>query len=330
MTAEAARGGVTIRLLGLALLICMAGLTYAHLQSIPAGLAVPLAAAFTLEGVLYAACGWDRARRRIERGRGPAQLAALSAASAIVPYLLYAPWCGVFRWSALAELAALAAAVSFWFVIAPRRPALNLLFIAALAVPLLARRFEGIYGVPAPGLSLGVLGQVMWTRTAVFAILSIARIEVKGIGFLPSFHEWKTGVLNFALFLPAGAALAWATGFAAYDPRREAWWLTLAITAGTFLGMLWVVALREEFFFRGLLQQWFEDWTGRAAVAVALASVLFGLVHLPFRGFPNWRFVLVASAAGVFYGRAYWQARSVRAAMVTHALVNTAWKVFFS
>jgi membrane protease YdiL (CAAX protease family) len=39
---------------------------------------------------------------------------------------------------------------------------------------------------------------------------------------------------------------------------------------------------------------------------------------------------MMAAVAGVFYGRAYLNARSVKAAMVTHALVNTAWRVFFS
>jgi hypothetical protein len=58
--------------------------------------------------------------------------------------------------------------------------------------------------------------------------------------------------------------------------------------------------------------------------------VLFGLTHLTFHAFPNWRFAMMAAVAGVFYGRAYLNARSVKAAMVTHALVNTAWRVFFS
>ena len=31
-------------------------------------------------------------------------------------------------------------------------------------------------------------------------------------------------------------------------------------TAAIFLGFLWVVALFEEFIFRGVLQQWLEEW----------------------------------------------------------------------
>ena len=40
--------------------------------------------------------------------------------------------------------------------------------------------------------------------------------------------------------------------------------------------------------------------------------------------------LLLAAVAGFFYGRAYVEARSVRAAMVTHALVNTTWRMLFS
>ena len=58
-------------------------------------------------------------------------------------------------------------------------------------------------------------------------------------------------------------------------------------------------------------------------------AVIFGLVHLPFRGFPNWTFASLAALAGLFYGRAYIEGRGVRAAMVTHALVNTVWRVLF-
>ena len=101
------------------------------------------------------------------------------------------------------------------------------------------------------------------------------------------------------------------------------------MTAATFLGILWVVALSEEFFFRGLLQQWMTQWTGSAAAGLAGTSIVFGAVHLGFRGFPNWKFAVAAATAGWFYGRAYQQARSIRASMVTHALVVTLWRALF-
>ena len=77
----------------------------------------------------------------------------------------------------------------------------------------------------------------------------------------------------------------------------------------------------EDFLARGMRSE---------TVGLILASVLFGLAHLAFRPFPNWRFAIVGGIAGVFYGLAFLQARSVRASMVTHALVVTTWRVFFT
>ncbi len=250
-------------------------------------------------------------------------------ASAILPYLAYAPATGLFRWTALAQLAGLAALLSFWYVVLPRRPALDLVFIAIVAAVLLANPFASIYGTPAPRLKLAILGQLMWTRLSIFAALSLARMEVDGFGFWPTAKEAAAGALNFLFFAPLGILLGWATGFARFNPRGGDWWQAAGIAIATFLGMLWVVALREEFFFRGLLQEWLSKWMNSQWVGLVVASVLFGLVHQPFREFPKWRFVLLATVAGFFYGRAYLAARSIRAAMITHALVNTTWQLLF-
>jgi len=112
-------------------------------------------------------------------------------------------------------------------------------------------------------------------------------------------------------------------------PAMDPWKLPLAII-GTFVMFLWVVALAEEFFFRAFLQRLLaRAWRSETAGLLA-ASTIFGLAHLPFRHFPNWRFAIVAAVAGVFYGLAFLKAGSVRASMVTHALVVTTWRVFFT
>ena len=54
-----------------------------------------------------------------------------------------------------------------------------------------------------------------------------------------------------------------------------------------------------------------------------------GAVHLPFGGqFPNWKFAALAAVAHLGYGIAFQKGKGVRAAMVTHALVVTVWRVF--
>ena len=96
----------------------------------------------------------------------------------------------------------------------------------------------------------------MWFRTGLFAILSVRRMKNIGFGFWPAAREWKIGALYFAGLAPVAAALGWAIHFASPHLRYAGWERTTLIGLATFFGILWVVALGEEFFFRGLLQQW--------------------------------------------------------------------------
>jgi membrane protease YdiL (CAAX protease family) len=62
--------------------------------------------------------------------------------------------------------------------------------------------------------------------------------------------------------------------------------------------------------------------------AQAGAAMLFGFMHI-LHGFPNWRYVLMASIAGWFYGSAWRSTRSLVASGVTHALVDAIWRTWF-
>ena len=64
--------------------------------------------------------------------------------------------------------------------------------------------------------------------------------------------------------------------------------------------------------------------------ALAISRVAFGITHLWFSPFPNWKFAILASVCGVFYGSAYLKARAVRASMVTHAPTVAAWRTFLA
>jgi hypothetical protein len=57
--------------------------------------------------------------------------------------------------------------------------------------------------------------------------------------------------------------------------------------------------------------------------------VLFGLSHFNKRtAFFNWRYVLLAAIAGIFYGRAWGRDRSVGASAVAHSTVDAVWSLF--
>lgn len=299
-----------------------AAAVYSGARQIPPGIAVPVAAAILVEMSLYAGLAFPSVRQwAVQRG---AWLPAGLIASAVLPYLIYAPAAGVFDVFALTALAALAAAVTFWFRLLPAHPLADLAFLAGMAAAVLGKIFERLYPAPVPELEASILGQLMWIRLGVFAAVELRRFEGLGFGFLPERREWRIGLKYYAYSMPLTASLAFTLGFARFDPPPDLWWrLPL-----TFLGALWVVALSEELFFRGVLQPALTRWWGGKAGLVG-ASLAFGAVHLPFRQFPNWEFAALAAVAGLFYGRAYLEGRGIRAAMVTHALMVTTWRALF-
>ena len=225
-------------------------------------------------------------------------------------------------------MVALAALCTLWYVVLPHKPIVDFLFLVMLATVVLTGVLKSQYPVVHPKLRLDVLGQLMWIRTAAFVLLVIRRVDGIGFGFWPSRQDWITGAKYFGLLIPVAGLAAWAIRFTRPHFPIGPWYQILAIAVGTFFGILWVVALGEEFLFRGLLLQWSSQWLGGDVRGLALTSALFGVVHLWFRPFPNWRFAVVAAIAGVFYGLAFRRARSIQASMVTHALTVTAWTLF--
>ena len=60
-----------------------------------------------------------------------------------------------------------------------------------------------------------------------------------------------------------------------------------------------------------------------------IASVVFGLSHLHHAPVPNWRYAILATLAGIFYGNVYRTRQRLCASALTHALVDTIWHFWF-
>lgn len=300
------------------------GLLYARQKAIPLWAAVPLIAAFLLEYSFYLVPGFEALRERLRTGLGGRQLALATALSAVLPYLVYSIPTAQFRVARCATLLAIMAVVSFWYAVFPRSRASDILFLVLLATIVLSRSFSYIYTFPMQ-VRIDILGHLALIHTGAIAALELRRVEGMRFGFIPTQKEAVAGVRYFFYFLPIGFPLALWIGAVRLNFTPFLFGKTLA----TFFGALWVVALSEEFFFRGLLQQWLAQWTGRPHLALSAASLLYGAAHLWFRTFPNWRMAVVTAVLGWFCGVAYLKAGSIRASMVTHALVATLWRTMF-
>ena len=318
--------------------LSVAGALYVRAKGIPVLTALPVIAAFLIAYPFYLVTGFPATREHLA---GP-RLKWFLFAAVLLPYLVCC--CGAieFHWYNAARLAALALTMSLWYIVLPRgtglpachydtppRPralslAADLLFLAIIPAVVLSGYFDTIYP-PYQGQKLNVLGHVTLLPVVVLVLILQRRIRETGYGFVPSRREWRIGVLNYLYFLPIGGSLAFLLH--AVKPHEPAapWKI-----AATFLAFLWVIGLSEEFLFRGVLQQWIEDWIRNGSAALAIASIVFGLAHLGFRGFPfpNWRWALLAGTMGWFCGRARNQAGSIRASAVTHALVVATWRAF--
>jgi membrane protease YdiL (CAAX protease family) len=293
-----------------------AGIAYARLKSIPNQAAVAVLAAFLIEYPFYLVPACPTLRDRLTEWR----LQAYTVASAVLPYL--ACCCGAvpFQWNALVRLAALGLGMGLWYAALPTHAVVDLAFLALIPAVLLSKVFDSIYVSLVPGWKdLVILGHLSLAAIAAVVLLVARRVPDPGYGFLPSRREWWIGAIHFLYFLAAGIPLALILGVV-----RTPHWVPVWKAAASFLGFLWVLSLSEEFLVRGVLWHWIERWTGSLTAALLLSSVVFGLIHLWYGGFPNFRWVALTAVLGWFCGRARLKAGSIRAGMVTHALVVTA------
>lgn len=135
-------------------------------------------------------------------------------------------------------------------------------------------------------------------------------------------HDLANLLLGFAACAPVLIALGRAIGFlppfhwpAQHAPLRIAW---------QYLIILAATALPEEILFRALIQNCIAQRLGTNIRSLLLAAFIFGCAHLnngP-QALPNWRYMILATIAGVAYGKVYEKSSSIFASAGLHALVD--------
>ncbi|MBV9443439.1 MAG: CPBP family intramembrane metalloprotease [Acidobacteriaceae bacterium] len=285
--------------------------------------------ALLVEAFFYLAAGFEQTREYLRSISSRRTQAGILWITALIPYLVFSFTARTFDRDAFYLLAALCAVLAFWYAVFPWRFAYDAGFLVIAAAPIVLRTFQRIYFSPDAHTRVDVLGHLMWIRLGIAALLVLREWNPGWFSFWPEREEWKAGIVYYVLVLAPIAALAMALHDVRFAPIEGEWWQITAVALGTFFGVLWVVALGEELFFRGVIERAMLDTWRSPVLAIAISAALFGSAHLWFHTFPDWRRALVAALLGVACGIAYWRTGSVRVPMVTHAFVVTTWRVLF-
>ena len=275
--------------------------------------------------------------------RWPRSLRILLPVVFVLPYVLISQSHLIFSWGWFALYSTLPVALAILLTSAATadpeqcgswQDALILL-VLGLAVDL--RWFE-----PAWPAGLAGLGKLLLVDAALYGFVVIRKLQGTGFDFrfrwgkgnrgTEKTTDWETGLRELVFFAPIVIGLGLALGF--IHPHANSPKLSMILT---WIYIFIFVAIPEELFFRAWVQNllerrfklYFNPTTARRS-ALVIASILFGLSHFNKRSIHfNWRYVILATIAGIFYGRAWRENRRVPASAITHASVDTIWSLWF-
>jgi membrane protease YdiL (CAAX protease family) len=239
----------------------------------------------------------------------------------IAAYLVFALPTGQFLWSMCLGMAAIVLAITLLLQHAPAEPDWHdFLVLALLGISVDLHFFDRAW--PVAGLS-GV-PKLLFVDAGLYGYLVVRPIQGIGFDFRINRSDIAIGLREFLYFAPMAIALGFALHFLHFNRTLGS---PPAFAAG-WLFTLFFVALPEELFFRGLMLNMLERRVGTNR-ALAVTSVLFGLAHFNKRAhYFNWRYVILAAIAGVFYGRAWLARRRLLSSSITHATVDTVWSIW--
>jgi CAAX protease family protein len=245
----------------------------------------------------------------------------------LVPYFIFAIGTGTFTALGAGKLAAYIAAPVLFLAPDRLRQATragwrDFAAMLALGFPVGAGWLTGIWTWPEDLYFFRPLYSVL---IGGYAFMVIRNLE--GVGYKLTFG-WKDtadALLNFVAFAVVAIPLGIALGFLHPHAGPAAPWSV----GFEFFGIYLTIAIPEELLFRGILQNFLVKSfrsERRELYSLLIASVIFGAAHLHHAPVPNWRYMILATIAGVFYGNVYRTRRRVSASALTHALVDTIWR----
>jgi membrane protease YdiL (CAAX protease family) len=201
-----------------------------------------------------------------------------------------------------------------------RLPWRDLLVLAIVGFIIQFRLWERLAAEPG----IDALAELLLLDATLYSFLVVRRLPRIGYDFRPRTRDVAVGTRELAFFAPLGIALGLSLRFSQFHPGLP----SAAKLAGDLIVILLFMAIPQELLFRGLLQNVLEKGLGRNR-ALMVTAVVFGLSHFNQGMAFNWRFVLLATFAGIFYGRAWRDRCRLLPATLTHGAVNLVWILWF-
>jgi membrane protease YdiL (CAAX protease family) len=200
-------------------------------------------------------------------------------------------------------------------------------YVAMLAIflPLKVRWLNILwpYGGPAIGY---VATMLLAISVALATFLFVRQFDGVGYNIVWGRNAMFVVLLHFAVLVVIMIPLGTVLHFIRFDPSQAHWRSLPADAVSIFLLTAWP----EELLFRGLLQNSLSRSLSNETGGWFTASVVFGLAHITNNGvFPNWRYAILATIAGIFYGRTWHKTNSIFTSAIVHALVDTIWHLAF-
>jgi membrane protease YdiL (CAAX protease family) len=243
----------------------------------------------------------------------------------IVVYIVFGFGTGTFAWHSFGTICAFVTVPTLLAITWKRDSSpqwFDWLAIACIWLPFDLGLLKPVWLWPQ-GNGAYILNTAVAVSLAIYLFSSVRRIQDTGFRLQWRREDFKTTAILFGLFCVVAIPFGIVTDFISLNVKPD---ILKAILAP--LGIFLFIAYPEELLFRGLLQNFLKKKIGNEKIALFVAAVFFGATHLNNGTHPDWRYFVLATAAGLFYGFAYIKTKNLFVPAVIHALVDSVWIQF--
>ena len=198
------------------------------------------------------------------------------------------------------------------------------LALIAIALPVKLRWLAQLWPYPDGRLKYA-LTVLFAMNIAIVGFIFIRRLDSTGYSLNWSINQGLIIIAAIAIIAAVDISAGMALHFLRWAPGH----VPLKSLPASIFGIFFFTAWPEEFVFRGLLQNMLSRTIKNENAGLLAASIIFGLAHIANGTFPNWRYALLATFAGLCYGFTWRKTGNIFASALVHTTVDVIWHMLF-